>query len=83
MGGQMKFTLQCPRCGGTGKCKTCCPTCDGKGTVTRTETLDFRIKAGTRDGQRIRLGRQGQCGDYMAEPGDLYLIIKAREPSGV
>ena len=77
MGGQMKFTLQCPRCGGTGKLQNSCPTCDGQGTVTRTETIDFRIKAGTRDGQRIRLAGKGNAGTNGGAAGDLYLIIKA------
>jgi molecular chaperone DnaJ len=77
MGGQMKFTLQCPRCGGTGKLQNACPTCDGQGTVTRTETIDFRIKAGTRDGQRIRLAGKGNAGTHGGASGDLYLIIKA------
>jgi molecular chaperone DnaJ len=77
MGGQMKFSLQCPRCGGTGKLQNNCPTCDGQGTVTRIETLDFRIKPGTRDGQRIRLAGKGNSGTNGGAPGDLYLIIKA------
>ena len=77
MGGQMKFNLQCPRCGGTGKLQNSCPTCDGQGTVARTETIDFRIKPGTRDGQRIRLAGKGNAGTNGGAAGDLYLIIKA------
>jgi molecular chaperone DnaJ len=77
MGGQMKFTLQCPRCGGTGKLQNSCATCNGQGTVTRTETIDFRIKPGTRDGQRIRLAGKGNAGVNGGAPGDLYLIITA------
>jgi molecular chaperone DnaJ len=77
MGGQMKFTLQCPRCGGTGKLQSSCSTCDGKGTVARTETIDFRVKPGTRDGQRIRLAGKGNAGTNGGAAGDLYLIIKA------
>jgi molecular chaperone DnaJ len=77
MGGQMKFNIQCPRCGGTGKLQSNCPTCHGEGTVARTETIDFRIKPGTRDGQRIRLAGKGNAGVGGGAPGDLYLIIKA------
>ncbi len=77
MGGQMKFNLQCPRCGGTGKLQNSCPTCNGQGTVTRMEAIDFRIKAGTRDGQRIRLAGKGNAGSNGGAAGDLYLIIKA------
>ncbi len=77
MGGQMKFNLQCPRCGGTGKLQSACPTCLGQGTVTRVESIDFRIKPGTRDGQRIRLAGKGNAGTNGGAPGDLYLIIQA------
>jgi molecular chaperone DnaJ len=77
MGGRMKFNIQCPRCGGTGQVQNSCATCDGAGIVTRTEPLEFRIKAGTRDGQRIRLAGKGNAGTNGGANGDLYLIIKA------
>ena len=76
MGGRMKFNIQCPRCNGTGKVQNGCPTCDGEGVVTKREPLEFRIKAGTRDGQRIRLAGKGNAGTEGGAPGDLYLIIK-------
>jgi molecular chaperone DnaJ len=77
MGGRMKFNIQCPRCGGSGKVQNSCPTCDGEGVVTRREPLEFRIKPGTRDGQRIRLAGKGNAGTGGGAAGDLYLIIKA------
>jgi molecular chaperone DnaJ len=76
MGGRMKFNIQCPRCGGSGKVQNACNTCDGAGVVTKREPLEFRIKAGTRDGQRIRLAGKGNAGTEGAPAGDLYLIIK-------
>lgn len=76
MGGRMKFNIQCPRCGGSGKVQNACPTCDGAGVITRREPLEFRIKAGTRDGQRIRLAGKGNAGTEGAPAGDLFLIIK-------
>ena len=76
MGGRMKFNIQCPRCGGAGKVQNACKTCDGAGVVTKREPLEFRIKAGTRDGQRIRLAGKGNAGTEGAPAGDLYLIIK-------
>ena len=76
MGGRMKFNIQCPRCGGTGKVQNACPTCDGEGVVTRREQLEFRIKPGTRDGQRIRLAGKGNAGAHGGPAGDLFLIIK-------
>jgi len=76
MGGRMKFNIQCPKCGGSGKVQNACPTCDGAGVVTRKEPLEFRIKPGTRDGQRIRLAGKGNAGTDGGAAGDLYLIIK-------
>jgi molecular chaperone DnaJ len=76
-GGRMKFNVQCPRCHGTGKNLTMCPTCHGESTVTHTEPLEVRIKAGTRDGQRIRIPGKGNAGAHGGPPGDLYAIIRA------
>ena len=75
-GGRMKFNVQCPRCGGSGKVQGACTTCDGAGVITRREPLEFRIKPGTRDGQRIRLAGKGNAGTEGASAGDLYLIIR-------
>ncbi len=77
MGGRMKFNIQCPRCGGSGKVQNSCPTCDGEGVVAKREPLEFRIKPGTRDGQRIRLAGKGNAGINGGPAGDLFLIIKA------
>lgn len=77
MGGRMKFNIQCPQCGGTGQIQNSCATCDGAGVVIKKEPLEFRIKPGTRDGQRIRLAGKGNAGTNGGPAGDLYLIIKA------
>jgi molecular chaperone DnaJ len=76
MGGRMKFNIPCPRCGGTGRTSNECGTCHGEGTVTRTEAVEFRIKAGTRDGQRIRLQGKGNAGVNGGSAGDLFLIVR-------
>ena len=78
-GGRMKFNVQCPRCHGTGKNISPCPTCHGEGTVERTEPLEVRIKAGTRDGQRIRLAGKGNAGAHGGSAGDLYVIIRTSD----
>ncbi|MGC2194405.1 MAG: J domain-containing protein [Terriglobales bacterium] len=75
-GGRMKFNVQCPRCHGTGKNISTCPTCHGEGSIERTEPLEVRIKAGTRDGQRIRIAGKGNAGSHGGPAGDLYVIIK-------
>jgi len=76
-GGRMKFNTTCPRCHGTGKNISTCPTCHGVGTVEKTEPLEVRIKAGTRDGQRIRIPGKGNAGSHGQPPGDLFAIIRA------
>ena len=76
MGGRMKFNIPCPRCNGTGRISNDCATCHGEGTVSRTETVEFRIKPGTRDGQRIRLQGKGNAGVNGGAPGDLFVIVR-------
>ena len=44
--------------------------------MERTENVEFRIKPGTRDGQRIRLQGKGNSGVNGGPPGDLYLIVR-------
>lgn len=78
-GGRMKFNLACPRCHGTGKNISTCAACHGQATVARTEPLEVRIKAGTRDGQRIRIPGKGNAGGHGGAPGDLYVIIRTGE----
>jgi molecular chaperone DnaJ len=76
MGGRMKFNIACPSCNGSGRTSNDCPTCHGEGVVERTETVEFRIKPGTRDGQRIRLQGKGNAGLNGGAPGDLFLIVR-------
>jgi molecular chaperone DnaJ len=75
-GGRMKFNVPCPRCQGTGKNVSTCPTCGGEGTVEKSEPLEIRIKAGTRDGQRIRIAGKGNAGRGGGSSGDLYVIMR-------
>jgi molecular chaperone DnaJ len=77
MGGRMKFNIPCPRCNGTGRISNVCPTCHGEGVVPRAESVEFRIKPGTRDGQRIRLQGKGNAGLNGGPAGDLFLIVRA------
>jgi molecular chaperone DnaJ len=74
--GRMKFNVPCQHCHGTGKNLSACTKCGGTGTVDRTEPMEVRIKAGTRDGQRIRLAGKGNAGVKGGPAGDLYAIIR-------
>jgi molecular chaperone DnaJ len=78
-GGRMKFNVTCPRCHGTGKNISTCPVCHGEGSIERTDPLEIRIKAGTRDGQRIRIAGKGNAGLRGGGVGDLYVIIRLGE----
>ena len=77
--GRMKFNMACPRCHGTGQIMNECPNCHGQGLVAVTEPLEVRIKAGTRDGQRIRIPGKGNAGHGGGPPGDLYIVIRIEE----
>ena len=77
--GRMKFNATCPGCAGTGKTQSVCPVCHGEGLVERTEPLEVRVKAGTRDGQRIRIAGKGNAGPHGGAAGDLYIIIRIGE----
>src|SRR5580698_8033312 len=76
MGGRMKFNIPCPQCNGTGRTSNTCATCHGEGVVHKSEMVEFRIKPGTRDGQRIRLAGKGNAGVNGGPPGDLSLIVR-------
>src|SRR5690242_3219586 len=77
--GRMKFNMPCPRCHGTGQIMNECPNCHGQGVISVTEPLEVRIKPGTRDGQRIRIGGKGNAGRGGGPPGDLFIIIRIEQ----
>jgi molecular chaperone DnaJ len=72
----MKFNLRCGACGGTGKTGAACPRCHGQGRVQVTETLEVRLKPGTREGARLRIAGKGNWGADGS--GDLYVIVRIR-----
>jgi len=76
MGGRMKFNITCPRCQGQGRTTNACSICHGEGMLNRHETVEFRIKPGTRDGQRIRLQGKGNAGQGGGATGDLFVIVR-------
>ncbi len=74
--GAFAFSEPCRQCQGTGVLiSDPCPECHGSGGVTKSRTLNVRIPAGVRDGQRIRIAGKGQPGQRGGPPGDLYVII--------
>jgi len=73
------FSLQetCPRCGGRQLVyDEPCPTCHGSGRGLSSRSIQARIPAGVKDGQRIRLKGKGSAGVNGGPPGDLYVTVK-------
>ena len=76
------FSIQqpCPTCHGSGKQITDpCRDCGGAGRLKRHKTLAVKIPAGIDEGDRIRLGGEGEAGVNGGPPGDLYVVIHLKE----
>jgi len=76
MVGAMRFTITCPRCGGSGKTSNVCYNCKGEGRVSKPETVEVRIPAGTQPGSRLRVAGKGNAGTQGAPAGDLYITVR-------
>ncbi len=75
------FTVQqpCPRCHGRGKIITDpCANCHGQGRVEEEKTLSVKVPAGVDNGDRIRLGGEGEAGPNGGPAGDLYVEISVK-----
>ncbi|WP_028651522.1 molecular chaperone DnaJ [Nocardioides halotolerans] len=73
------FSLQetCPKCGGRQLVyDEACPTCHGSGRGMSARSIQARIPAGVKDGQRIRLKGKGSAGVNGGPAGDLYVTVK-------
>jgi molecular chaperone DnaJ len=78
-GGVFAMTEPCPTCKGRGLVvEDPCPVCHGSGRGVSTRTMQVRIPAGVRDGQRIRLKAKGAKGEFGGPAGDLYVTVHVR-----
>jgi molecular chaperone DnaJ len=76
-GGGFSINETCPRCAGRQLIyDELCPTCHGSGRGTSARTIQARIPAGVKDGQRIRLRGKGAPGENGAPNGDLFVTVK-------
>ena len=74
--GGFAFSEPCRECRGRGLVvDDPCVTCAGSGRATGTRTLNVRIPAGVRSGQRIRLKGKGAPGERGGPAGDLYVLV--------
>jgi molecular chaperone DnaJ len=77
VGGAFSLNETCPRCGGRQLIyDEPCPTCHGSGHGLSARTIQARIPAGVKDGQRIRLKGKGSAGVNGGPAGDLYVTVK-------
>jgi molecular chaperone DnaJ len=77
--GFLVVTRACGQCRGTGQITPKpCPACRGEGRVNRERRVTVKIPAGIADGQRLRLGGEGEHGAAGGPPGDLYVVVHVR-----
>jgi molecular chaperone DnaJ len=77
--GGFAFSEPCRECHGRGLVvDDPCGTCYGSGRAQSTRTIQARIPAGVRDGQRIRLKAKGAPGENGGPNGDLYVLVHAK-----
>ncbi len=66
---------KCHKCSGVG---SVCYACGGTGFISETKSLNVKLPKGVREGQKIRLAKEGKANDY-GEKGDLYFVIKFKD----
>ena len=77
VGGAFSMNETCPACGGRQLVyDEPCPSCHGSGHGTSARTIQARIPAGVKDGQRIRVRGKGAAGGSGGPAGDLYVTVK-------
>jgi molecular chaperone DnaJ len=79
MGGAFSMNETCPECHGHQLVyDEACPTCHGSGRGRSSRTLQVRIPAGVKGGQRIRLKGKGAPGENGGPAGDLFVTVHVR-----
>lgn len=74
--GGFSFSEPCRECRGRGLVvEDPCPSCRGSGRGQSSRTVNARIPAGVRDGQRIRLAGKGAPGERGGPAGDLFITV--------
>jgi molecular chaperone DnaJ len=75
-GGVFAMTEPCDQCRGRGLVvEHPCEVCRGSGRAASSRTLNVKVPAGVKDGQRIRLKGKGGKGDNGGPNGDMFLLV--------
>jgi molecular chaperone DnaJ len=76
VGGAFTLNETCPTCRGRGiYVDKPCTACHGSGRGLSDRTIQARIPAGVKDGQRIRLKGKGAPGESGGPGGDLFVVV--------
>lgn len=74
--GEFTQIIECPKCKGRGKIpEKPCEICGGDGRYYGTKEIKIEIPAGIRDGETIRIRKEGEAGILSGISGDLYVRI--------
>ncbi len=70
----------CGDCRGRGKVITDpCEQCGGQGSLEKVRQVPVQIPKGAYSGYKIRIEGEGEQGDEMTEPGDLYIVLEVQK----
>jgi molecular chaperone DnaJ len=77
--GGFGFPQPCRACRGRGQVvDDPCPDCTGSGRATKSRSIQVRVPAGVKDGQRIRIKGKGAPGESGGPAGDLYVVVNVK-----
>lgn len=75
--GGFAFPEPCRACRGRGLVvDDPCPNCQGSGHAPSTRTVQARMPAGVKSGQKIKLRGKGAAGEGGGEAGDLLVVVR-------
>jgi len=78
--GFFSISRTCHHCQGSGTIiKNPCKECRGEGRVQQDHMLEIKIPAGVDNGQRMRIGGEGEAGVHGGPAGDLDVVFFVKE----
>jgi molecular chaperone DnaJ len=78
--GSFSQVTPCHHCEGSGQViKDPCSNCHGKGLEKKRKKIQIDIPAGVDAGTRLRVSREGNCGENAGPPGDLYVFLSVKQ----